>query len=40
VEWEKGGIRYYIDGVERHQVNEEVTDQPMFMLVNLVVGGG
>jgi beta-glucanase (GH16 family) len=39
VEWEKGEIRWYIDGVERHRVNEEVPDQPMFMLVNLAVGG-
>ena len=40
VEWEKGTIRWYVDGVERHQVNSDpVPDQPMFLLVNLAVGG-
>lgn len=39
IEWEKGEIRWYIDGVERHRVTEHVPDQPMFLLVNLAVGG-
>lgn len=40
VEWEKGAIRWYVDGIERHRVDSEhVPDQPMFLLVNLAVGG-
>ena len=39
VEWEKGEIRWYVDGVERHRTSEHVPDGPMFLLVNLAVGG-
>lgn len=39
IEWKKGEIRWYIDGVERFRVTEHVPDQPMFLLVNLAVGG-
>ncbi len=39
IEWEKGAIRWYVDGVERHQAVEQVPEGPMFLLVNLAVGG-
>ena len=39
VEWEKDQIRWYVDGVERHRSTREIPDQPMFLLVNLALGG-
>ncbi len=39
VEWEPDEIRWLIDGVVRHNSTTEVPDIPMFMLVNLAVGG-
>jgi len=39
VEWEKGEIRWLIDGIERHRSQTEVPDLPMFLMVNLAVGG-
>lgn len=39
VEWEPEEIRWYVDGVLRHRSSEEVPQVPMFLLVNLAVGG-
>lgn len=39
VQWEKGLLRWFVDGVERHRSTREVPDEPMFLLVNLAVGG-
>lgn len=39
VEWESGEIRWYVDGILRHRSDKGVPDQPMFLLVNLAVGG-
>lgn len=39
VEWEPGVIRWYVDGVERHRSTESVPQGPMFLLLNLAVGG-
>ena len=39
IEWEKGEIRWYVDGVLRHKSNQEVPDVPMFLMVNLALGG-
>jgi beta-glucanase (GH16 family) len=39
MEWRPGEIRWYVDGVERHRSDQSVPDQPMFLLVNLAVGG-
>ncbi len=39
VEWDSGELRWYVDGVERHRSNTNVPDGPMFLLVNLAVGG-
>lgn len=40
VDWQPGQIIWYVDGVERFKVNDErVPDTPMFMLLNLAVGG-
>lgn len=39
VVWEPGEIRWYIDGELRHQSRKEIPDLPMFLLVNLAVGG-
>lgn len=39
VEWEKGAIRWYVDGVERFRSTEGVPDQPMYIIVNTAVGG-
>ncbi|HRQ89472.1 MAG TPA: glycoside hydrolase family 16 protein [Bacteroidia bacterium] len=40
VEWEPGEIRWYVDGVERHRSKRSVPDGPMYLLVNLALGGG
>ena len=39
VEWEKEEIRWYVDGIQRHRSDSEIPDVPMFLLVNLAVGG-
>lgn len=39
VEWEPNEIRWYVDGIQRHQSTSEIPDAPMFMMVNLAVGG-
>ncbi len=39
VEWDPGEIRWFIDGVQRHRSDQSVPDVPMFLLVNLAVGG-
>ncbi|MCB1088478.1 MAG: glycoside hydrolase family 16 protein [Verrucomicrobiae bacterium] len=39
VEWDPGEIRWYVDGVERHRSADQVPDVPMFLLINLAVGG-
>lgn len=40
IEWEENLIRWFVDGVERHRSEREVPDTPMFLLVNLALGGG
>jgi beta-glucanase (GH16 family) len=40
VDWQPEQIIWYVDGVERLRVNDpSVPDQPMYMIVNLAVGG-
>jgi len=39
VEWGPDRIRWLVDGVERHASSENVPDVPMFLLVNLAIGG-
>ncbi len=39
VEWEPDSIRWYIDGVERHRVEQATPDLPMYVIFNLAVGG-
>lgn len=39
IEWESGEIRWYIDGELRHQSRKNVPEKPMYLLVNLAVGG-
>lgn len=40
VNWEKGKITWYIDGIARKTfVGNQVTDKPMYILINLAVGG-
>ncbi|MDC0258921.1 glycoside hydrolase family 16 protein [Verrucomicrobiales bacterium] len=39
-EWESGEIRWSQDGVEKYRVTKDIPDVPMFLLVNLAVGGG
>ncbi|NNE90238.1 MAG: glycoside hydrolase family 16 protein [Verrucomicrobiales bacterium] len=40
VEWEPDEIRWFVDGVQRHRAKKQIPDVPMFLLVNLAVGGG
>lgn len=39
VEWEEKEIRWYVDGIERHRTSKNVPNVPMFLLLNLAVGG-
>lgn len=39
VVWDEDEIRWYVDDVLRHTSREEVPQVPMFLLVNLAVGG-
>jgi len=39
IEWEKGEIRWYVDGTERHRATQNVPDVAMFLMINLAVGG-
>ena len=39
IEWESDEIRWFVDGVQRHSTREEIPQIPMFLLVNLAVGG-
>lgn len=39
VEWDPGEIRWFVDGVQRHRSDQSVPSVPMFLLVNLAVGG-
>jgi beta-glucanase (GH16 family) len=40
VDWMPGEIVWYVDGVERHRVKDEgVPKEPMYILLNLAVGG-
>lgn len=39
VSWRPGELIYYIDGVERKRVTQFVPSSPMYMLVNLALGG-
>lgn len=39
IDWKPGRIIWYIDGVKRAETTENVAAEPMFMLINLAVGG-
>lgn len=39
VEWEPGSIRWYVDGIERQRVEQTTPDLPMYVILNLAVGG-
>ena len=39
IEWEADEIRWYIDDELRSTQTEHIPEQPMFMLVNLAIGG-
>lgn len=39
IEWEADEIRWYVDGILRHRSREGIPRIPMFLLVNLAVGG-
>lgn len=39
VDWEPHAITWYIDGVRLFQTTTEIPDKPMYIIVNLAVGG-
>ncbi len=39
VDWEPDAIIWYVDGVERFRVTENIPAEPMYILANLAVGG-
>ncbi len=39
VEWRPDGIRWFVDGIERHQWKGDARLGPMYVILNLAVGG-
>ena len=39
IEWRAEGLRWYVDGIERHQWNGKADFGPMYVILNLAVGG-
>lgn len=39
IDWSPGSLVWYVDGVERHRVSENVPSTPMYLIANLAVGG-
>jgi beta-glucanase (GH16 family) len=39
IEWTQEEIIWYVDGVERYRTGEGVPQEPMYVIVNLAVGG-
>ena len=39
LEWEPEGIRWYVDGIQRHHTAAGSPDVPMYLILNLAVGG-
>jgi beta-glucanase (GH16 family) len=39
VEWEPGGIRWYVDGTQEFISTEGVPDKPMYLILNTAIGG-
>ncbi len=39
VDWEPGSLAWYVDGIERARVEHATPSEPMYILVNLAVGG-
>ncbi|MBI3878024.1 MAG: glycoside hydrolase family 16 protein, partial [Verrucomicrobia bacterium] len=39
IEWEADHIAWFVDGVERHRSMKSIPQVPMYMLVNLALGG-
>jgi beta-glucanase (GH16 family) len=39
LEWTSKQLTWYIDGVQRLQLTSHIPDKPMYMIVNLAVGG-
>ena len=39
IEWRADGLRWYVDGIERHRWNGMADFGPMYVIVNLAVGG-
>jgi beta-glucanase (GH16 family) len=39
VEWEPDSMRWFVDGVQRHETRQPTPDLPMYLILNLAVGG-
>ncbi|MBI3739647.1 MAG: glycoside hydrolase family 16 protein [Chloroflexi bacterium] len=39
VDWRKDSIVWYVDGVERYRLTENIPQGPMYVIANLAVGG-
>lgn len=39
VEWDKSRVRWFVDGIQYHSVTMELPEPPMFLIINLAVGG-
>ena len=39
IEWRPDGLRWYVDGIERHQWNGKADFGPMYLILNLAIGG-
>lgn len=39
VDWRPDGIKWYVDGIERHQWKGQADFGPMYVILNLAIGG-
>ena len=39
VDWRPGEVIWYVDGIERYRTNQGVPAEPMYLIVNLAIGG-
>ena len=39
VDWSRNAITWYIDGIQRYRLTQHIPTKPMYLIINLAVGG-
>ncbi len=39
VDWNRNGITWYVDGIQRYRQTQHIPSKPMYLIMNLAVGG-